>query len=248
MKEAVYDSIGQKYQKIHSIPLVEYLRTYTYTNLLGDVAGKSILDLACGEGFYTRLLKKQAVASIVGVDLSLKMIELARLEEEKEPLGIEYINSDVLDIGFIQSFDLVVASFLLNFASTKEQLLKMCQIISTNLKSGGRFITLNNNLELPPEFYHKGEKYGEYQSCASSLKEGITINVTYTFNDSEKISFDNYYLSKATYEWALSTAGFKDICWHNPTVSPEGLQKFGQNFWQDAIDYPTIIGITCIKL
>lgn len=51
---------------------VEHLRTYTYLNLLGDLAGKSILDLACGEGFYTRLLKKQGVASIVGVDLSLK--------------------------------------------------------------------------------------------------------------------------------------------------------------------------------
>jgi toxoflavin synthase len=48
---------------------------------------------------------------------------LAKQEEEKEPLGIEYIIADVAEISFIDSFDLVVASFVLNYALTKEQLL-----------------------------------------------------------------------------------------------------------------------------
>ncbi len=37
--------------------------------------------------------------------------------------------------------------------------------------------------------------------------------------------------------------GFQDVRWHSPRVSPEGLQKFGQDFWQDFIDYQPIVGI-----
>lgn len=244
----IYDSIAEQFKKFYSLPFALHVETYTHLNLIGDVTGKSILDLACGEGIYTRLLKQNGAARLVGVDISSEMIKLARQEEEKEPLEIEYIIADVTEIGFIDSFDLVVASFLLNYASTKDQLLKMCHTISANLKPGGRFISLNNNLDLLPEFYHKGEKYGLAKSCPGSLQEGTPLTLTLTIaDDGEKVSFDNYYLSKATYEWALRSVGFKDIRWHNPIVSPEGVQKFSQEFWQDAIDYPYILGITCQK-
>ncbi|MEI2580556.1 class I SAM-dependent methyltransferase [Scytonema sp. PRP1] len=244
----IYDSIAEQFKKFYSLPFALHVETYTHLNLIGDVTGKSILDLACGEGIYTRLLKQNGAARLVGVDISSEMIKLARQEEEKEPLEIEYIIADVMEIGFIDSFDLVVASFLLNYASTKEQLLKMCHTISANLKPGGRFISLNNNLDLLPQFYHKSEKYGLAKSCPGSLQEGTRLTLTLTIaDDGEKVSFDNYYLSKATYEWALRSVGLKDIRWHNPIVSPEGVQKFSQEFWQDAIDYPYIVGITCQK-
>jgi ubiquinone/menaquinone biosynthesis C-methylase UbiE len=40
-----------------------------------------VLDLACGEGFYTRRIKQRDAARVVGVDVSQPMIELARAEE-----------------------------------------------------------------------------------------------------------------------------------------------------------------------
>jgi ubiquinone/menaquinone biosynthesis C-methylase UbiE len=245
---AVYDRIALQFQKVNKLPFRLYGEAYTYLNLIGDVAGKSILDLACGEGFYARLLKQNGAARLVGVDISSEMIKLARREEASLPLGIEYIIGDVMEIGSIGSFDLVVASYLLNYASTKEQLLKMCQTIAIHLKPGGRFVSLNNNLELLPEFYHKHEKYGIARRCAQPLKEGTPITLTLTFpDDGESTSFDNYYLSQATYEWALMSVGLKEIRWHPPIISPKGLQKFGSEFWQDYIDYPDMVGITCLK-
>ncbi|MEH2228071.1 MAG: class I SAM-dependent methyltransferase [Nostoc sp.] len=245
---AEYDRIALQFQKLNKLPYRLYGEEYTYLNLIGDVAGKSILDLACGEGFFTRLLKQNGAARLVGVDISSKMIELARLEEASVPLGIEYIIGDVMEIGSIGSFDLVVVSYLLNCASTKEQLLKMCQAIAIHLKPGGRFVSLNNNLELLPEFYDKHQKYGIVRRCAQSLKEGTPITLTLSIpDDGESINIDNYYLSKTTYEWALMSAGFKEIHWHHPIVSPKGIQKFGSEFWQDYIDYPDMIGITCLK-
>lgn len=168
----------------------------------------------------------------------------------REQLGLEYLVSDVLELGKISDFDQVVAFFLLNHAQTKQQLLKMCQSISANLKQGGRFIAFNNNLELPPESYFRMEKYGRKQSISAPLQEGTPINVTLFNNvddNTEECRFIDYYLSKATYEWAFQRVGFKEIRWHKPLVSPEDIQKYGQDFWQDFIDYPTLIGIECLK-
>lgn len=47
-------------------------------NLLGcDLGDKSICDLACGEGFYTRKYSALTTGSVVGVDISENMIKLA---------------------------------------------------------------------------------------------------------------------------------------------------------------------------
>lgn len=183
----------------------------------------------------------------MGVDISENMIELARQEETREPLGIEYIVCDVLELGEIDKFDLVVATYLLHYAQTKEQLLKMCQSIYVNLKPGGHFVTINNNMELSPNFYSKCEKYGQTQTCSGPLDEGSPITQTFTTVDGQKVSFDNYYFSKATYEQAFKNVGFKDIRWHPLKVSPEGVQEFGQEYWQDILDYPPEVGIECVK-
>jgi ubiquinone/menaquinone biosynthesis C-methylase UbiE len=167
--------------------------------VLGDVANKSILDLACGTGNFTRRFR--SASKVVGVDISEKMIEIARQEEAREPLGIEYLVGDVLELGEIDQFDIVTAGFLLNYSQTKEQLLKMCQNIYANLKPQGRFVTLNGNVDMPPEIYPKHQKYSLIpftKSISGSLQEGTPITLTFDI-DGEQFSFDIYYLSKSTY-------------------------------------------------
>ena len=141
---AYYDSIDKQYKQSKELPFRLHIEAYTYFDMLGDLAEKSLLDLACGEGFYTRKFRQKGAVRVMGVDISEKMIELARQQEAKAPLGIEYSVCDVLDLSEIGSFDLVVASFLLNYAQTKDQLLRMCQSIYVNLKQGGRFVSINN--------------------------------------------------------------------------------------------------------
>jgi ubiquinone/menaquinone biosynthesis C-methylase UbiE len=242
---AYYDTIAEEYKKSKELPY-RLIEKYTYFNLLGELAGKSILDLGCGEGFYTRKFKQKGAARVVGVDISEKMIELARREEAREPLGIEYIVCDVLELGQIGSFELVVASYLLNCAQTKEQLLKMCQSIYANLKPGGRFVSINDNVQMLPELYPICKKYGYTKSISEPLREGTPINLTFSV-DGHKFSLIDYYLSQTTYGWAFRTAGFQEIRWHKPIVSPEALEEFGQEFWQDFLDYQPMVGIECWK-
>lgn len=240
-----YDSIAKEYKESKELPIRLHIEAYTYFNMLGNLAGKSILDLACGEGFYTRKFKDQGAAKVVGVDISQKMIELAREEETRKFQNIEYILGDVLELGEIGSFDLVVASYLLNYARSSEELLKMCKSIFANLKPGGRFVTINSNPSQAPVSYLKTEKYGFIKSIDSPLIEGTPIK--YTFINNHKFTFDNYYLSIPTHEWAFQSVGFKEVRWQSPIVSPDGIKEFGQEFWQDFLDSVPIIGIECFK-
>jgi 2-polyprenyl-3-methyl-5-hydroxy-6-metoxy-1,4-benzoquinol methylase len=77
----------------------------------GAVTNRGILDLGCGQGFFTRQLAK-AGANVVAIDLSERQIDYARTHEEREPLGIAYhvINATEVSEHFPSgSFDLVTA-------------------------------------------------------------------------------------------------------------------------------------------
>jgi SAM-dependent methyltransferase len=241
---AVYDKIARQYKVSKGLPFREYIEWYSYNKMLGDISQKSVLDLACGEGFYTRRIKRKGADTVVGVDISGKMIRLAKQQEQNHPLGIDYILGDVMALGSIGNFDLVVASYLLNYAQTNEQLLKMCQTIAANLKSGSRFVGINNNPDQPPESFPICEKYGFTKSISGPLKEGAAITYEF-FRGGQKFSFDNFYLSRNTHEWAVKQVGLNPIQWHKIEVSPDGLKIFGQEFWQDFIDYEPIVGIEC---
>jgi len=214
--------------------------------MLGDVAGKSILDLACGEGFYSRKIRQAGAHKVVGVDISASMIELAEERENTEPLGITYHVGDAMALGKIGSFDLVVASYLLNYARTNRQLLNMCQTITANLKNGGRFVSINNNPDQPPDTFGTCTKYGFTKRIVGPLEEGAVITYEF-FREGQKFKIDNYYLSRKTHEQAFRHVGFKTIRWIKIGVSPEGIQKFGQEHWRDFIDHEPIVGIECRK-
>src|SRR5215216_4929538 len=89
-----YDAIAEQYKRSKLTPWRQYIEQYTFFEVLGDVAGLSVLDLACGEGFYSRLLRLRGAGRVVGVDVSEKMINLARAAEADDPLDIEYVVGD----------------------------------------------------------------------------------------------------------------------------------------------------------
>ena len=245
---ANYDLIAEDYKKLRSSPFVQYVEEYTYFEIIGDLSDKSVLDLGCGYGFHTRKFKEKGAKRVVGVDISAKMIQLAKSQEAKKPIGIEYIIADVCSLDTLGSFDIVVASYLLNHAQNREKLLSICRTISVNLKPNGRFISINNNVEQPPSTYSLTSKYGFTKSISQPLEEGTPITVTFNnYDDQPEISVEDYYLSKATYQWAFRTAGLKELRFLPPIILDEGIEKLGREFWQDLLNYPPIIGITCVK-
>jgi ubiquinone/menaquinone biosynthesis C-methylase UbiE len=81
-------------------------------DLLPDLNGRHVLDLACGHGRLSRELARRG-ARVVGVDISAVLLEQARARESDEPLGITYFRADATSSRLLddERFDLVTCHF-----------------------------------------------------------------------------------------------------------------------------------------
>lgn len=109
------------------------------SNLLPDLAGKSVLDLGCGEGRYSRILKSKG-ADVIGIDPTPRFIEHAK---ERDP-GSTYIEAVAENIPIEdRQFDLVLSYLSIIDIPDLEA---ASQEIARLLKPGGSLIivTISN--------------------------------------------------------------------------------------------------------
>lgn len=241
-----YDEIARAYDRmIGDLPVRQYIE-YTYRRLIGDVRGKSVLDLACGNGFYTRIFKEQGASRVLGVDLSAELIALARGHEAAAPLGVEYQVGDGGTLGKLGDFDVVTTAFLLNYAPTREALLAMCEGIAKNLR-GDHFVAINLNVVDAEKFYGDEsyfERYGVlYEVTDGSLDKQAKVHMTIA-HGADRIEFDVCHLPAADYDWALRRAGFSSVRWVKPEMSPAFAKRHDPAHWQDYVTTPSI---TCLE-
>jgi len=91
---ASYNDIAEWYDSyLRENPIYHEIVLPNLLELVGEVHGQTICDLACGQGWIARELARRG-AHVRGVDLAENLLELARLYEEREPLGIEYLQDD----------------------------------------------------------------------------------------------------------------------------------------------------------
>jgi SAM-dependent methyltransferase len=242
-----YDRIAEQYKRAKLQPWRTHVERYTLLRLAGGVAGQAVLDLACGEGYYSRALRGQGAARVVGVDLSPAMIRLAEAEEARRPLGIDYRVGDVRTLDVPAEFDLVFAAYLLNYARTAEELTQMCRVIAGALRPGGRFVTANSNPGEPTGAPATDRAYGFARRLRGELVEGAAIVWEIFLPDGTSFELTNYYLGVPTMEEALRAAGLRDVRWHAPEVAREGLRAFGREHWADFLARPPVAFIECVK-
>ena len=127
---AGYDDDGDRNRKYQSDePMLE---------LLGDVDGQRVLDLGSGNGYLCRKLAR-AGASMTGVDLSDRFLEIARERESEDELGIAYHHGSVSEMDFLPDagFHKAVANYVLmdvrDYAGALRQVFRI-------LRPGGWFV------------------------------------------------------------------------------------------------------------
>nr|WP_275305802.1 methyltransferase domain-containing protein [Streptomyces yunnanensis] len=79
-----YDEIGEAFEGFKSLPLAHYAEVPGFLAMVGDVRGKSVLDLASGTGFYSREFKRRGATEVLGIDISGEMVSVARELEERD--------------------------------------------------------------------------------------------------------------------------------------------------------------------
>ncbi len=106
--EAAYDLWAESYPPLPHNPLMRAEQAALLA-LCPDVAGRRVLDLACGSGRYGLLLQQRGAALVVGSDLSAGMLARAPLAHR--------VRADMLNLPFAAaSFDVIVSGLAVGHA------------------------------------------------------------------------------------------------------------------------------------
>jgi len=237
--------IAEQYQEAKKQAWRDRVETYSFMNRIGDITGKKVLDVACGEGHFTRLLRRAGAARVVGLDISERMIALAREQEAREPLGIDYIVADARSIVDQEDYDIVVSAWLLVYAQDRAALASMCQGLACRVKPGGRFVTVTTNpgvYSFRPDY----RKYGFEVELADAVFEGAPIDITVNLADSS-LEVRNYYLPIEAYASAFRAAGFHDFAVHIPDLEPAAETVDEGDYWDYLLDNPFLVVMDCVR-
>lgn len=237
--------VAARYKKAKAQSWRKDIEAYTFLKLIGNVRGKKVVDMACGEGHYTRMLRKAGATEVVGLDISERMIELAHTEEAQDQLGIDYRVQDIRAVVARQDFDLAVSAYLLVYARSRGELAEMCSGIANLVRPGGRFVTINTN----PDIYHGPlpdfRKYGGEIRQPDHLFEGAPLELIASV-DGTPLTVENYYLPMEAYKSALTAGDFTDFAVHSPEVDPASSgSAFG--IWDDFLNTPIFLFFDCVK-
>jgi ubiquinone/menaquinone biosynthesis C-methylase UbiE len=133
-------------------PITQYVlppnETWVRQSLIDAIACKPrrILDLGCGTGSMTLMLKQAfPQAQVIGMDLSPYMLVTADYKASKAKLNIELMQGNAQETDFpAASFDLVTAALLLHETppTVSKAILRECFRL---LKAGGEVVILDGN-------------------------------------------------------------------------------------------------------
>lgn len=237
-----FDKLATLYDRIAELPWRTELEIPSVLHVLGELHGKSVLDIGCGSGVYSRLLRERGAERVVGIDESAGMIDHARDRERAQNLGIEYRVGPV-GPGDQGSFDVVLAVYVLPYAETRDELVQLCTQAYQALRPGGRFVTL----PVHPEFADHPDYYAQYGFRLWSdepLADASALTLQLKFADYD-LTVTARYWTKATLDAALREAGFSSVEWRDYIGPIGGVDRRGAEFWHNYLSAPHAGIIEC---
>lgn len=147
--DALFDSKAETYDGWYMTPLGAYedeLESALVFKHVGAVRGKTVLDVGCGTGLYSIRLSESG-ADVTAVDISSKMIEIARRKAQDRGQYIWYDQADMAKLPYEnRTFDVVVSITALEFAADPlPALMEMARV----LRPGGKLVVGVLNSDSP---------------------------------------------------------------------------------------------------
>jgi len=226
-----FDQFSGVFEQVKELSLVKFWERPTVLGGLGDVTGLRVLDLGCGTGYYSRLIRNRAAAEVVGVDISPEMIDQAAEREKASPLGITYHVMDARDVPVLGIFDIVNVVYTFCYAPDEEVLVGMVESARRNLKQGGRLFAITAN----SDFLNGTDlrKYGSAVKNVQVVEQGHERLLSlYT---EPPIEVTIYALDREVYERALQKGGFRELSWAPMEISRSAVEQFPPGYWDDLL-------------
>lgn len=171
--------------------------------MLPDFQGKRVLDLGCGFGWHCRFAVENGAKSVIGVDISQKMLNEAKNKTKYE--NIEYMCMPIEDIDFPDnSFEVVISSLALHYIQSYEDVLNK---IYKCLSKGGDFVFSVEH----PVFTAQGPQDWYYDDKGSILHWPVDHYFTEGARKAKFLGEEviKYHRTLTTYLNSLVKAGFE---------------------------------------
>ncbi|KAE8382279.1 S-adenosyl-L-methionine-dependent methyltransferase [Aspergillus bertholletiae] len=241
MPAQIYDTIGDFYNDVPQIATGK-LQLAAMQTLIGDVKGLTVLELACGPGFYCRQAIERGARRATGVDISPAMIEAARTCANGDR-RMEFHIADCSKPFNFGQFDIVLAPWLLNYSRNEQELINMWRNIYNSLKPGGTVIGISPNLDLLRDLsvLPQGRHFGQELKVVGEIEHG-GLEIHSTLYTSTPFSFTNYYLPRVLYEKTSLLAGLRDFQWTSYTDA-----LLGDVDWDAFLRCPPFMTFTAVR-
>lgn len=142
-----------------------------------------ILDLGCGTGKMTRLLAEKGY-DMIGVDLSMEMLEIAQEAERNASRDILYLCQDMREFELYGTVRAIVCCCdCINYITEAEELIEVFRLANNYLDPGGVFLFDFNSV------YKYETRLGE-QTFAENREEGSFIWENYYDRESQINEYD----------------------------------------------------------
>ena len=134
----VYNKIAKAYAaRTDDAPFNAFYERPTMLKLIGSVAGKDVLEVGCGDGYYLQVFLDAGANRVVGVDASSEMLELARKRvSDRGELHVADPES-LQEFAPRASFDIVACPLVLHYIESWGPVLATLSLL---LRPGGALV------------------------------------------------------------------------------------------------------------
>ncbi len=216
--------------------------------ILGDVRGRKVLDAGCGTGYLSRILAK-AGARVVGVDVSRRLLETARAEQDRERLAIRYRLGDLARLPRFRdgTFDIAVSNVVL------QDVLRLriaVREIHRVLRPGGRFVFSITHpafeAPVPGRWVIEPADSERIEHRRGMLVDRYFDRAAVYWGPAGKPLAVGFHRPLRDYFEALHGAGFVVSRLEEPLPLPEALRRFPRDF-RDMLRLPNFLIVEAVK-
>lgn len=197
--------------------------------MLPNLENKKVLDLGCGTGRFSFLFEKEDAASILGIDISENMLEIAKKRFVERTSKVEFIQGDISNFNTYikETYDFIFSSTTFHYISDLESIFR--NIFDSLDENGVCIISVMHPLYTAQ---YPIDKQGEYprdedwkvRYLDKSYRTYIQPWVEY--NDSiENYLSSSYHHSFSDYMNAIIKSGLRIEC----IEEPYPLEKWKEN-------------------
>lgn len=140
MKQNIYDNHtffkGYSSLRESGVTYNDFVEQPAIKSLISNLSGKTILDLGCGTGQFSKYCIENGASKVLGIDISRNMIEQANKENQHKE--IDYICTPIEDFELQnKKFDIIISSLAIHYIEDYSALVKK---VSGLLDKSGEFI------------------------------------------------------------------------------------------------------------